>query len=356
MSLLNIINFEDKTKWNNIVKSFPDYDIYYLHEYVAPFKIISNSELFLIHFKNNDSEICYVVEKNDIADFGPLSNALEKNKVFDISTPYGYGGPLVKNIDEKNTFIQKEFFDNLSKWAQKENIVSQFIRFHPLLQNHKYVHQICDIKNLKNTVTIELKSEEEIWLNMSSTCRNRIRKAKNNGIEIKVDNSIESQMRFIQLYKETMDKNNATDFYYFNQEFFKEIFKYLGSGFNIFNSILNNRIISSAIILDCNKSLHYHLGCTDIDYIKLAPNNLLFYEIALWGARNGYTNYHLGGGVGIEDSLLTFKKTFNKNGLIDFYIGRSIFDIIKYRDLMNLRKQLDESFNLDTNYMIGYRA
>ncbi len=35
--------------------------------------------------------------------------------------------------------------------------------------------------------------------------------------------------------------------------------------------------------------------------------------------------FHLGGGVENEDSLLRFKKHFNRNGLIDFCIGSKVF-------------------------------
>lgn len=353
MQQLEIIKFEDRSRWNEIVKSFPQYDVYYLNEYVAPFVITGKNESFLINFKNNNFELCYVIEKSDIADFEKFENKLTKNKLFDISTPYGYGGPLVKNYDAESI---KLFFEELKKWAKNENIISQFFRFHPLIENYKHFEEICEIKNLKKTVVVNLENEQAVFDNMASTCRNRIRKAINSGIKIEIDNSKKSQERFIELYKLTMDKNNATDFYYFNDKFFEELFKTLGESSNLFNSVYENKIISSAIVLNCNKHLHYHLGCTDVEYIKLAPNNLLFYEIALYGVRNGYTKYHLGGGTGIEDSLLTFKKTFNKNGLIDFYIGRNIFDKIKYDELMQLRKQLDDNFNLNNTYMIGYRA
>ena len=59
---------------------------------------------------------------------------------------------------------------------------------------------------------------------------------------------------------------------------------------------LQNRIIAAAIFLFCNNYLHYHLGCSDQKYLKMAPNHLLFHESALWGKRKGFTKLHLGGG------------------------------------------------------------
>lgn len=353
MNNLKIITKANKKDWNNIVKSFEDYDIYYLNEYILPFCSIDKIEPVLIYFKGEKMELCYVAEKSDLANNENFEGKLSKNQFFDLSTPYGYGGPLVKSYNIED---MKLFFIELKKWARDENIISQFIRFHPLLQNHKYFSEFCEIKNLKKTVNINLDDEETIYKNMDSKCRNMVKKAQKNGIKIVIDNSIESQNNFVELYKKTMQNNNASDYYYFNDLFFKQIFLNLDLHCNLFNAIYEGKIISSAIIFHCNKKLNYHLSAGDRQYMNLAPNNLLLYEVACFGAKNECESFHLGGGVGIEDNLLSFKKAFNKNGLIDFHIGRNIFDIIKYNQLMNLRKANDESFNMKNSHMIGYRA
>ena len=36
---MEIITIEDKDKWNEIVKSFPHWDVYYLNEYAKSFGI-----------------------------------------------------------------------------------------------------------------------------------------------------------------------------------------------------------------------------------------------------------------------------------------------------------------------------
>ena len=353
MSLLKILQFENKEEWNKIVKSFSNYDIYYLNEYISPFCLIDKIEPLLIYFKGKTMELCYVVEKSDIANYSKFEGKLPEYNFFDISTPYGYGGPLVKNFNSDDLEI---FFKELIKWANDENIVSQFIRFHPLIENHECFSNFCEIKNLKKSVKLSLDSEEIVYKNMDTKCRNMIQKALKNGIKIVIDNSQKAQDCFINLYKETMRRNNANDYYYFNDIFFKELFLNLKHNYNLFNAIYEGKTISSAIIFHCNKTLHYHLSANDRRYMHLAPNNLLLYEVACFGAKNMYQEFHLGGGVKIEDGLLSFKKGFNKNGLIDFYIGRNIFDIIKYNELMELRKKIDEDFDMKNVYMIGYRA
>lgn len=353
MPSFEVINNNEKEKWNRIVKSFPDYDIYYLNEYIKPFLCLDKTEAFLIYFKNEKTELCYVVEKSDVSNFKSFCKNLDKKTYFDLSTPYGYGGPLVKNYNYENI---KLFFDRLTKWAKSENIVSQFIRFHPLIENHKFFADFIEIKTFKKTVYLALDDEETIYKNMDLTCRRHVKRALKNNITVSINNSKEAQNNFIKLYIHTMKRNNATDYYYFNDKFYEETFSNLGKNSNLFNAYYNGEIISSAIIFNCNNNLHYHLAASNKDYMNLCSNKLLVYEVALWGVKNGYKKFHMGGGNEAEDSLFTYKRSFNKGGLKDFYIGRNIFDIIKYSKLMSLRKEFDQEFNLETPYLIGYRA
>ena len=125
----------------------------------------------------------------------------------------------------------------------------------------------------------------------------------------------------------------------------------------MFSAKYNDEIIvSCALIYEGGKYLHYHLSCSNSQYSKLGANNLLLYEVSKYGCKKGYEAFHLGGGVEAEDGLFIFKKSFNKSGLKDFYIGRNIFNKEKYNFLMNKRKELDFDFDLDTNYLIGYRS
>ena len=92
------------------------------------------------------------------------------------------------------------------------------------------------------------------------------------------------------------------------------------------------------------------------EYRKLASANLLLSEAANWAAERGIREFHLGGGVEIEDSLLTFKKHFNRNGLLDFCIGRNIFNQQAFDDLVSIRIEKDKTFDDSKPFLIKYRA
>ena len=66
--------------------------------------------------------------------------------------------------------------------------------------------------------------------------------------------------------------------------------------------------------------------------------------------------FHLGGGLGIEDSLFSFKKHFNRNGEIDFCIGRNIFDKSTFDELVKIREENDPDFDSSRPFLIKYRG
>ena len=70
----------------------------------------------------------------------------------------------------------------------------------------------------------------------------------------------------------------------------------------------------------------------------------MLYEAAVWACENGIALMHLGGGLSENDNLFGFKKQFNKNGRIPFYIGRTIFIKPAYDYLLQIRKQLEPEF------------
>ena len=49
--MLRVYSVADKDIWNKIVKSFSNWDIYYLCEYALSFKIHGDGDVFLIYFE-----------------------------------------------------------------------------------------------------------------------------------------------------------------------------------------------------------------------------------------------------------------------------------------------------------------
>lgn len=350
---MKVFQYYENEQWNDVVKSFPEWDIYYLNEYACSMKLHGDGVPILIYYEKEGKRLAYVMMQNDIAQFIPLKDCLEKGYYFDWTTPYGYGGPLVDGVLDSD-WIQ-EFEAHIEDYCRKHAIVSQFFRFHPLYQNQKIFEQIADIVYLKKTVYIDTSSETVIFKNMTPNNRNMVRKAIKNGVKVFSDHG-ECVVDFIRIYKATMKHNAASEYYYFSKDYYDYLIKQMGDNLVFFYSTYEGKIISAAIFFYNDNYMHYHLSGTLPEYRTLASTNLLLSEAANWAAKQGIQRLHLGGGVETEDSLLSFKKHFNRNGLLDFCIGRNIFIPDAYEELIKLRELKDATFQKNESYLIGYRG
>jgi lipid II:glycine glycyltransferase (peptidoglycan interpeptide bridge formation enzyme) len=114
--------------------------------------------------------------------------------------------------------------------------------------------------------------------------------------------------------------------------------------------------VGGAIVFFNEKTMHYHLAGTKLEYRKFAVSNLILYEAALWANKMGIKKFHLGGGMSPNDSLFGFKKQFNKTDSLKFVVGRTIFDKQSYTLLLNIRIENDKMFNPNNHFMIQYRG
>lgn len=344
--MIRVLGLEQSTDWDNIVKTFNNYDVYYLSGYVKAFQIHGDGQPLLFYYEDDFVRGINVVMKRDVADDILFSNKIEKDTYFDFITPYGYGGWIIEGEATQNLFLSYE------KWCLEHNIVSEFVRYHPVIENHISTHDCYEVIPLGGTICMDISSSQVIWENITSKNRNMIRKAQKSGLKIHSGNSPELYEEFRSIYNATMDKDNADGYYYFGEEFYNSILNDLKDESQIFYAELEGKIIAASIILATNGRLNYHLSGSLREFQNLAPTNLLLYETAVWGSENGYKTLHLGGGVGSrEDSLFKFKKAFNRQEPHRFNIGKKIFNQVKYDELLNLRDNLPES-----SFFPKYRA
>ncbi len=345
--MLTVLTLEQSEQWDSIVKSFANHDTYWLSGYVKAFKIHGDGEPLLFCYESKDVRGINVVMKRDIADDPHFIGKLEKGKYFDFATPYGYGGWLIEgnHIDE--------LFSSYENWCRKNSVISEFVRFHPVIKNHEHCVHAYNVIPLGETVAMDLSSPGVIWENIISKNRNMIRKAQKNGIKIYSGRSHELFESFREIYNSTMDKDNASEYYYFSKDFYKSVVEDLPYNAQLFYAVFENKIIAASIMLTENGYMNYHLSGSVREYSNLAPTNLLLYHAALWGEANGCRSLYLGGGVGSgEDSLFKFKRSFYRGDVLHrFHIGTKIFDTQLYEMLKSIRTDLSES-----SFFPEYRA
>lgn len=334
--MLTVYTLVQSEQWDTVVSSFKDYDTYWLSGYVKAFQIHGDGEPLLFFYEAGTTRGINVVMKRDIAKDERFAGKIEEGQYFDFATPYGYGGWIIEGEDTES------LFDAYSAWLERNGIISEFVRFHPMVKNHNACRDFYEVIRLGEVVHMDLSSPETIWNNIISKNRNMIRKASKNGIKIYNGRFPEIYKRFRDIYNGTMDKDHAEEYYYFEPDFYTSVLEDLPQNAQVFWAEKEGVIIAASIMLAVNGRMNYHLSGSLQEYSSLAPTNLLLFEAALWGCANGYMTLYLGGGVGSgEDSLFKFKRAFYRGDLNHFFIGKKIYDQKKYEKLLDLRIEIE---------------
>ena len=332
----------DEVEWNKYIQKLPVkmQDIYYTSEYYKIQEVNGDGIARIFIYEEDDKLACYPFLMNEIVGY-----ELEE-KCYDIETAYGYGGPTVSSCDDR--FLER-FEKAFDEYCSKNNIVAEFIRFHPLLKNENIFKK--DIKVIHNRTTVCLKLEEleeDLWkTQIISKNRNVIRKAEKCGLTVEFEEDLES---FIKIYEETMDKVNAGEYYYFS----KEYYKCLEDLDNTYISIkFEEKIIATAIFMKHGDYFHYHLAGSLKEYLKYSPNNLLLWSAIKYANENGYKIMHFGGGLSdsLDDNLFKFKKSFSKD-TCDFYIGKRVHNEVIYKYIIN---EWEAKNNKKANLFLQYK-
>ncbi|MHC4243346.1 MAG: lipid II:glycine glycyltransferase FemX [Planctomycetota bacterium] len=319
--------------WNDYLRFFQagNKDVYFTQEYVALYENGVNEN-------KADNAECFIYKQDDNVFMFPYIKGrvdLLGERYFDFKTPYGYGGPIANTTDR--SFVHKAFEEFLYH-AAKNKIIAGLIRYHPLLNNQKLLPGRHDVVFNRNTVAVDLtQSLDIIWSkHVHLKHRNSIRKATESGLEYIVDKDMKYLDIFVEIYRATMARLKAEEFYYFSNEYFDRVSKF---GDNVFLGLvrLNRKVISAALFLRYGRFGHYHLAGSLEDYQRYNPNNFLIYNTLRYLKETGAELFHLGGGNSSspDDGLFRFKKRFSKNQY-SFYISRLVLNEGIYGELCSI--------------------
>lgn len=319
---------ENKKDWQTIVESMDYFDFYHTYDYHYISKKANEFPLLLVY-----------KEENKTIAIPFLKRPIDNTPFFDLTSVYGYAGPLSKNIDQG--FNNELFVHNLMTYFTESSIISVFSRLHPYFDNQPII-----LKSLGNTPAmgkvVYIDTTKDLNLQRSSyskSTKNRVNKCRKK-LSIKEASTKLEINNFIDIYYENMDRVNANQEYYFSREYF---YDFVNSS-DIKTSILlvshneTNDIIAGAMFVLTNNIVQYHLSGTKTAYLDLAPANFFIDEMRLKATAEKYKFFNLGGGLGgSEDSLFNFKSSFS-NQYKDFQVWELIVNKEIYHKLSENRK------------------
>ena len=277
------------------------------------------------------------------------------NPYYDLITPYEYGGPVIVACrEEAKEELVKEFEVAFGDYCRENRIVSEFVRFHPLVENARDFQECYQVVHSRNTVGTNLKTYKDPFMEeFSKSARRSIRRALRAGVGFRVVEEPSDLGDFKKIYYSTMDRNKAPDFYYFGDDYFENCLQYFTENIVLVEATYQGKTIASGLYFAYQDSIHAHLSGTLADYLYLSPAYVLRYAITMWGKERGYALIHRGGGItkSKDDSLYRFKKRFGKNTGFQFHIGKRVWDKEIYRRLC-LAKGVGE----DRGFFPAYRV
>ena len=325
-------------------------DIYFQNGYGKLYEEIEGGTAEIYNYKSSLGEIKHQYIRREI----PF-DVSGGSRCYDLITPYGYGGPIVLsgNEDGKKDLciaFEKEF----SEYCKENNIVCEFVRFHPVINNAKDFKEIYNPIFMRHTLGTNLKDYyDPIKNEFSKSCRQSVRQALNKGVTYRVTHNPDNIDSFPEIYYSTMKRDNASEFYYFKQSYFDEILRNFKENILYIEALYQDKIISAGLYLICEGIIHIHLAGTLSEYLFSSSSYLLLYAAAIWGKENGCNLIHHGGGItnSLDDSLYLYKKKFAQNTEFDFYVGKKIWDYEKYE-----RFCMHKNVSPDIDFFPAYRS
>ncbi|KNY26378.1 GNAT family N-acetyltransferase [Pseudobacteroides cellulosolvens] len=299
-------------------------DLYFESSYGKLYEKVENGVSEVFEFKSDYGIVSHMFIKRQV----PLK--IDEKTYYDIITPYGYGGPIIEWCEEgRRKELVNDFCLALNQYCNKNNIVSEFVRFHPIIGNAQDFIDYYDVEHIRNTIGTNLEQYGDPFQSeFSKSCRKNIKKALRNGVSFEIIEKPSDVDDFIKVYYSTMKRNKADDYYYFDEEYFKHCIELFGKNIVLVKAIYKELTIAMGFYFIYDKTIHIHLSGTLNEFLYLSPAYILRYAITIWGKEKGYKLIHHGGGRSndIDDSLYLFKKQFGCNTEFRFYIGKKIWN------------------------------
>lgn len=270
----------------------------------------------------------------------PVPWLVDGVQYYDTTTPYGYGGPIITkgsaSLELINGYYQAWFAHCL-----RSGIIADFVRFHLFDNVEMRENYPGDVIHASANAVRWLDSEiDDIWMQFEHKVRKNVKRARSNNLEILTDSTGQYLDDFLNIYYDTMERDHAKKYYYFEREYFQQIIESLPDRYVFFHVTLDNRIISTELVLYSERYAYSFLGGTLDEFYPLRPNDLLKYEIIKWCKEKGIKAFVLGGGYNGKDGIYRYKKSFAPESDTPFYVGRKIFRMDIYEKLVAIRKNI----------------
>ncbi|KOF11523.1 hypothetical protein AC739_04370 [Planococcus glaciei] len=321
--MYEVIAIHDHMRWQKILDFFQVTDIYYTSQYFLSAMKLDPGESLMFYYADDEGEVVYPFIKRKIENGDP--------GYFDLTTPFGYGGPLLKAKTDAAK-LAANFIIEFASFCEKEKIIAEFIRFHPLMDNAHFFENHVKLLPLYETYTIQLEQPGGV--------KEELLDFEKDGIIIKKLGTVRHMFEFLVLYYSAVRRREEADsYYFFTNDYFESLISSLGPNLHLFGAYSGNKLVSACYVLTMGDTIYHHLdGCLEEAEDSDAMKALLL-KVAQWGRDNGYALFHLGADYkGEERKNSELKKGVANLEPSTFYICEKIHNTSTYKKLISVEE------------------
>jgi serine/alanine adding enzyme len=220
-----------------------------------------------------------------------------------------WGGPIAGN---NNPDIISRLLRSYEEEIKQKAVYSQ-IRNTSLNNDLKsiYIENKFNYEDHLNILVDLSKSEEDLWKDLNSKARNKIRNSKKNNCVVEVKEDLDTMMFCYNLLSQLYQRNRLP----LNDiRFFQNLINMTDKKVNtkLFTANYEGKIIAFRLALLYEKHIYDLYAASDPQYSYVHPNDLLPWEIFIWGKKNGYHIFDFGGAgnpdtpYGVRDYKMKF--------------------------------------------------
>jgi hypothetical protein len=307
--------------WDSTISKLPLslQDSYFEHQYVNLQNETNHSLAALFVYESGEY---FYTNPFIIRTIESICGELLHVPIIDLESPYGYGGPISTSHDSKFIYEADKAF---LSWCKEIGVVSEFLRFHPLLCTQNFAGAGTEVEFNRLTYSITINESTSPIQHFKGTARNRVRGALQSGLYVQEINLKDNIAQFKTLYLAAMERKGALSFYNFSNLYFEKLTHYDPEKLLLLSVNDSVGIISMGLFLVGPNGMHYHLGASyNRSRHSGAFNLLMSYAVELAMKKN-LKWIHLGGGLSNNesDTLSRFKRTISDSSH-EYFTGKRL--------------------------------
>lgn len=304
-------------------------DLFFDQSYGRLYETVEAGKCEVFEFQHKSGTIKHTYIKREIA------VKIDGETYYDLVTPFMYGGPVISNCSEDDKWeLVDEFQRTFEAYCEENNIICEFVRFHPVHSNVLDFVSYYEVDYVGDTVATNLASyRSPAQVEFSASIKSAIRDSLCAGVEYSVSTKPQQLQKFQDFYLNLSNHVNCNGPAYFDEQYFNQCMESFSEYVVIVEVTYKGITIGMSLNFLNDKAIYCHLALTLPEFETLSPGSVLQYGLTLWGKANGYELVHLGGGEPNkeDDELYLYKKQFGRNTSFQQCVGKKVWNPEVYR-------------------------